>query len=349
MGIDVNRLGLHASNRDPEHRPHADRQARRGAAHASRHASGRCSDPRGARTRRRRARAGRARRDGHRAAGGPGPDPDAPGADRGRDPDRGQLGDDQQGVRVERARGRDDRPGRPRRRSRRRGRRRDGVDVAGALPAARRAPGLPHGRREDARRDGPGRAAQPVHGQADVRGGDRGRRRARDDPRGPRQVGAAHARARDRRHRRGPPRRGDRRRSRSRARKGDTVVEIDEAPRRGSYARGAREAAGAERQGRLAHGRQLAGRQRRRGRARARVSEDWAEANGKEVLATIVAQAAVADEFAYLARTPANAAFEGARQGRPAAERHRPVGDQRGVLLGRAEQRRGCSGSTRSA
>ena len=37
-------------------------------------------------------------------------------------------------------------------------------------------------------------------------------------------------------------------------------------------------------------------------------SEDWAERNGKEILGTIVAQAAVADEFAWLARTPANAA-----------------------------------------
>ena len=36
-------------------------------------------------------------------------------------------------------------------------------------------------------------------------------------------------------------------------------------------------------------------------------SEDWAEANAKEVLGTIIAQAQVADEFAYLARTPANA------------------------------------------
>src|SRR5436190_438253 len=39
-------------------------------------------------------------------------------------------------------------------------------------------------------------------------------------------------------------------------------------------------------------------------------SDEWAERNGKEVLATIVAQAAVADEFAYLARTPANAALK---------------------------------------
>jgi acetyl-CoA C-acetyltransferase len=35
--------------------------------------------------------------------------------------------------------------------------------------------------------------------------------------------------------------------------------------------------------------------------------DEWAKKSGKQVLATIVAQAAVADDFAYLARTPANA------------------------------------------
>ena len=36
-------------------------------------------------------------------------------------------------------------------------------------------------------------------------------------------------------------------------------------------------------------------------------SDEWAKANGKQALATIIAQAAVADDFPYLARTPANA------------------------------------------
>ncbi len=36
-------------------------------------------------------------------------------------------------------------------------------------------------------------------------------------------------------------------------------------------------------------------------------SEEWAKQQGREILATIVAQAAVADDFAYLAKTPANA------------------------------------------
>jgi acetyl-CoA C-acetyltransferase len=38
-------------------------------------------------------------------------------------------------------------------------------------------------------------------------------------------------------------------------------------------------------------------------------SDEWAAANGKPVLATVIAQAQVADDFAYLARTPANAAL----------------------------------------
>src|SRR3954467_2693794 len=38
-------------------------------------------------------------------------------------------------------------------------------------------------------------------------------------------------------------------------------------------------------------------------------SDAWAEAEGREWLAEIVAQAAVADDFAYLPRTPANPAL----------------------------------------
>ena len=39
-------------------------------------------------------------------------------------------------------------------------------------------------------------------------------------------------------------------------------------------------------------------------------SDDWAEREGSEVLAEIVAQAQVADDYPYLARTPANAALK---------------------------------------
>jgi acetyl-CoA C-acetyltransferase len=90
------------------------------------------------------------------------------------------------------------------------------------------------------------------------------------------------------------------------SKKGETVVEIDEAPRRdtsletlaklppifvedGSHtagnAPGVNDGAG----------------------ALVLASDEWAKANGKQPVARIVAQAAVADEFAYLARTPANA------------------------------------------
>ena len=51
-----------------------------------------------------RSRAGRPRRDGPGAPGRPGADPLAPGPDRRRDPEGGQLGDDQQGLRLRPAR-----------------------------------------------------------------------------------------------------------------------------------------------------------------------------------------------------------------------------------------------------
>ena len=66
----------------------------------------------------RRAGPGPARRDGPGAAGRPGPDPLAPGADRGGDPEGGLLRDDQQGLRLGRARGRHPRHRDPRRRPR---------------------------------------------------------------------------------------------------------------------------------------------------------------------------------------------------------------------------------------
>jgi len=90
------------------------------------------------------------------------------------------------------------------------------------------------------------------------------------------------------------------------SKKGETVVEIDEAPRReasleamvklkpingegGSHtagnAPGVNDGAG----------------------ALVLASDEWARSNGRQVLATIVAQAAVADDFPYLARTPAKA------------------------------------------
>jgi acetyl-CoA C-acetyltransferase len=91
-------------------------------------------------------------------------------------------------------------------------------------------------------------------------------------------------------------------------RKGDTVVEVDEAPRRGSTLE-----ALAKLPGLVKNGSHTAGNSpgvNDGAGALVLASDEWAERNGKEILGTIIAQAAVADEFAYLARTPANAALK---------------------------------------
>ena len=105
----------HVQHRDPRHRPHPRRQARRRPVVAPGHGAGRDRDQGGPRARGRRARPGPARRDGPGAAGRPGADPLAPGADRGRHPQGGLLRDHQQGLRLERARGRHPRRRDPRR------------------------------------------------------------------------------------------------------------------------------------------------------------------------------------------------------------------------------------------
>src|SRR6201991_2001953 len=92
------------------------------------------------------------------------------------------------------------------------------------------------------------------------------------------------------------------------SRKGDTVVETDEAPRRGSTLE-----ALAKLPGLVKNGSHTAGNSpgvNDGGAALVLASREWAERNGKDALGTMVAQAAVADEFASLARTPANAALK---------------------------------------
>ncbi|HWC26452.1 MAG TPA: acetyl-CoA C-acetyltransferase [Solirubrobacteraceae bacterium] len=90
-------------------------------------------------------------------------------------------------------------------------------------------------------------------------------------------------------------------------RKGDTVVEVDEAPRRGSTLEtlaglpGLVSKEGSHTAGNSPGVNDGAG-------AIVVASDEWAKANGREILATIVAQAQTAEEFAYLARTPAAAA-----------------------------------------
>jgi acetyl-CoA C-acetyltransferase len=90
-------------------------------------------------------------------------------------------------------------------------------------------------------------------------------------------------------------------------RKGDTTVEVDEGPRRDTSLErlaklpGLSGPEGSHTAGNSPGVNDGAG-------ALVVASEDWAEANAKEILATVIAQAQVADDFAYLARTPANAA-----------------------------------------
>jgi acetyl-CoA C-acetyltransferase len=92
-------------------------------------------------------------------------------------------------------------------------------------------------------------------------------------------------------------------------RKGDTVVEIDEAPRRDSTLESLAKLPPIF----LKDGSHTAGNApgvNDGGGALVLASDEWAKASGKTVLATIIAQAQVADDFAYLARTPANAAMK---------------------------------------
>ena len=90
------------------------------------------------------------------------------------------------------------------------------------------------------------------------------------------------------------------------SKKGDTVVEVDEPPRRGSSLEalaklpGLTGKDGSHTAGNAPGVNDGAG-------ALVLSSDEWASANGKTPLATIVGQAAVADDFPYLARTPANA------------------------------------------
>ena len=90
-------------------------------------------------------------------------------------------------------------------------------------------------------------------------------------------------------------------------RKGDTVVEVDESPRRGSTLEALAKLRGLA----AKDGSHTAGNSpgvNDGGGAIVVASREWAQSNGKQILAEIVAQAATAEDFAYLARTPAAAA-----------------------------------------
>jgi acetyl-CoA C-acetyltransferase len=90
-------------------------------------------------------------------------------------------------------------------------------------------------------------------------------------------------------------------------RKGDTTVEIDEAPRRESTLEALARLPGLTSK----EGSHTAGNSpgvNDAGGALVLSSDEWARANGKEALAEIVAHAQSANDFAYLATTPATAA-----------------------------------------
>ena len=91
-------------------------------------------------------------------------------------------------------------------------------------------------------------------------------------------------------------------------RNGDTVVELDEAPRPGTNL----EALSKLKPIFMEDGTHTAGNApgvNDGAGAMVVASDEWAAANGKTPLATIVAQASIADDFAYLARTPAKASL----------------------------------------
>ena len=258
-----------------------------------RHRARRHRDRGRARARRRRARAGRARGHGPGAAGRPGPDPLAPGADQGRHPEGGLLGDDQQGLRLGHAR---DRSCSTRRSAPATSR---SASAAAWSRCRRRPTCCPSARfgfrMGDAKaldamiHDGltnpfTGKQmfdeATEVGDELEITRPDLDRWalrshelaiKATDEGRLPEEIVAVTVKGR----------------------KGDTVVEVDEAPRRDTHARGARQAAGPRRQGRH---RTPPATRRASTTAPARSCSpptSGPRANGKEALAEIVAHAAV--------------------------------------------------------
>jgi acetyl-CoA C-acetyltransferase len=93
------------------------------------------------------------------------------------------------------------------------------------------------------------------------------------------------------------------------SRKGDRTVEVDEAPRRESSLEalaklpGLTGKEGSHTAGNSPGVNDGAG-------ALVLASDEWASANSRRPLATVISQAQVADDYAYLARTPANAALK---------------------------------------
>ena len=268
---------------------------------------------------------------------GPGPDPQPPGPDQGRDPQGGLLGDGQQGLRLGACarRGSSTRPS---------ARATSTSAVAGgmesmsqrALPAQAGALRLPDGRRQGARRDDQRRPDQPVQRQA------HGRRRptevgeelemtradmdkfalrshelaiqATDEGRLPEEIVAGDDQVEEGRHD-GRGRRGAAPRHLARVAREAAAVFGKDGTHTAGNAPGVNDGAGAlvlvERRVGEAERPHGARDDRRPGRGRRRLP---------------------------LPRAHARERHQGrAREGRPVGRRHRPVRDQRGVRLGRAQ------------
>jgi acetyl-CoA C-acetyltransferase len=90
------------------------------------------------------------------------------------------------------------------------------------------------------------------------------------------------------------------------SKKGDTTVEVDEGPRRESSLEALSKLKGAFNEGGAHTAGNAPGVNDGAG-ALVVASDEWAKKNDRTPIATIVAQAAVADDFPYLARTPGNA------------------------------------------
>ena len=205
------------------------------------------------------------------------------------------------------------------------------------VPAAAGALRLPHGRRQGARRDGPRRADQPVQ------------RASRCSTRRPRSATSSRSRAPDldrwalRSHERALAATDEGRMADEivpvtvKGRKGDTVVEVDEGPRRGSSLEALAKLPGPGRQGGLAHRRQLARRQRRRRRARARLATSGRRPTARRRWPRSSPTRRAPTTSPTWPRRRRGAAKKALEKAGLQAERHRPVGDQRGVRLGDAE------------
>ena len=119
-------------------------------------------------------------------------------------------------------------------------------------------------------------------------------------------------------------------------RKGDTVVEVDEAPRRGSTLEtlaklpGLVGKEGSHTAGNSPGVNDGAG-------AIVLASDEWAAANGKEAARGDRRPRAVGQRLRLSGDDARERGAEGAREGRPHGPGHRPLGDQRGVLVRRPE------------